>query len=141
MSPDVIGRFLPIVLVVLLVFVIVIRPARKRAQQVSKLQAALSVGDEVMLTSGIFATVMSVPSENDDRVRVSVAEGVVLAVHRGAVAEIVQDVREGDLDLDENDSPADYADGSSSPESSDAPVTHAGDSGHRGPDSSAREAS
>ncbi len=89
MSPEVLGQLLPIALVVLLLFVMVIRPARKRAQKVSRLQAALSAGDEVMLTSGIFGTVSSL---EDDKVRVTVADGVLLTVHRGAVAEIVHDV-------------------------------------------------
>ena len=89
MSPGVLGQLLPIILVVLLLFVMVIRPARKRAQQVSKLQSALSARDEVMLTSGIYGTVESVEG---DKVRVWVADGVVLTVHRGAVAEIVHDV-------------------------------------------------
>jgi preprotein translocase subunit YajC len=88
-SPGVLGQLLPIILVVLLLFVMVIRPARKRARQVSQLQSALSARDEVMLTSGIYGTVESV---EDDKVRVVVADGVVLTVHRGAVAEIVHDV-------------------------------------------------
>ena len=103
MSPGVLGQLLPIILVVLLLFVMVIRPARKRAQQVSKLQSALSARDEVMLTSGIYGTVESVEG---DKVRVWVADGVVLTVHRGAVAEIVHDVpADGDDALEAHDTP------------------------------------
>jgi preprotein translocase subunit YajC len=88
-SPEVLGQLLPIVVLVLLLFLLVIRPARRRAQKVSKLQEALSVGDEVMLTSGIFGTVTTVAG---DRVHVRVADGVELTCHRGAIAEIVRDV-------------------------------------------------
>jgi preprotein translocase subunit YajC len=99
-SPDVLGQLLPILLVVLLLFVMVIRPARRRAQQVSKLQAALSVGDEVMLSSGIFGTVEGI---DGDRVRVVVADGVTLTVLRGAVAEILTDVHDPDDDDPDTD--------------------------------------
>jgi preprotein translocase subunit YajC len=96
-SPGVLGQLLPIVLLVLLLFVMVIRPARKRAQKVSRLQAELVASDEVMLTSGIFGTVEAMEG---DKVRVSVADGVVLTVHRGAIAEIVHDVPvDDDTDL------------------------------------------
>jgi preprotein translocase subunit YajC len=88
-SGNALAQLLPLLLLVVLVYFLMIRPARRRAQQVSRLQAALSVGDEVMLSSGIFGTVESV---FDDRVNVKVADGVVLVVHRGAVNEIVRDV-------------------------------------------------
>ena len=106
MSPEARNQLLFIAVVVLLLFVMVIRPARKRAQHVSKLQAALSRGDEVMLTSGIFGTVLSI-DEEAARVQVSVADSVVLTVHRGAIAEIVHDV------------PADASDASDAPEGSE----------------------
>ncbi|MDQ3480956.1 MAG: preprotein translocase subunit YajC [Actinomycetota bacterium] len=70
-------------------YLLFIRPARKRAQEASSLQSALSAGDDIMLTSGIFATVVSVDGET---VSVDVAGGVVLRVHRGAVGKIVDDV-------------------------------------------------
>ncbi|MEP6665690.1 MAG: preprotein translocase subunit YajC [Nocardioidaceae bacterium] len=89
MKPDVVAQLLPIALLLVLLYLLVIRPARKRAQQVSTLQSALSVGDEVMLSSGIYAQVVAV---EDDKVRVSVADGVVVTVHRGAVAQMVNDV-------------------------------------------------
>jgi len=90
-SPEARNQLLFIAVVVLLLFVLVIRPARRRAQRVSKLQAALSPGDQIMLTSGIYGTVLGIEEESA-RVDVTVADGVVLTVHRGAVAEIVHDV-------------------------------------------------
>jgi preprotein translocase subunit YajC len=107
----VLSQLLPIILLVVLLFLLVIRPARKRAQHVSKLQADLSQGDEVMLTSGIFGTVTSMA---DDRVYVTVADGVVLTCHRGAIAEIVRDVPAASVD--ESDEPAEI-------EASESPTT------------------
>jgi len=87
-SDDVAG-LLPIVVLVVLAYFLLIRPARKRARDVAALQKALSAGDQIMLTSGIFATVVTVDGE---KVRVEVAPGVVVSAHRGAVGKIVNDI-------------------------------------------------
>ncbi len=81
-------QLLPIAVLLGFMYLLFIRPARKRAQATASLQQALSVGDEVMLTSGIFGHVTGVA---DDRVNVEVAPGVVLTTHRGAVAQIIHD--------------------------------------------------
>lgn len=108
MKPDVVAQVLPIVLLLGLLYLMVIRPARRRARQVSTLQAALSAGDEVMLTSGIYGRVESVEGE---RVRIRVDEAVVLTAHRGAVASIITDVPAQDTATDDaNADPDDDAD-------------------------------
>ena len=89
MSSGAFAQLLPIIVLLALMYLLFIRPARRRAQQVSTLQSALSVGDEVMLSSGIFGTVLSV---DEQRVHVVIADGVTITVHRGAIAEIVRDV-------------------------------------------------
>ena len=50
------------------------------------MQSSLSTGDEIMLTSGVFATVQQV---EDDHVLVEIAEGVTIKVALGAVGTIV----------------------------------------------------
>ncbi len=72
---------LPIVGIALLFWFLIIRPASKRQQELSRMQGALEVGDEVMLTSGIFGTLAAVDGDN---VRVQVADGVTIKVARGA---------------------------------------------------------
>jgi preprotein translocase subunit YajC len=52
------------------------------------MQGALNVGDEVMLTSGIFGRLVTT---DDDHLTVEVAEGVIIKVARGAIASVVQD--------------------------------------------------
>jgi preprotein translocase subunit YajC len=78
-------EFLPLVAVALVFWLLILRPASKRQKEVRKLQAALSAGDRVLLSSGIFATVTET---FDDRVRAEIAPGVVVDVARGAVAAI-----------------------------------------------------
>ncbi|WP_241153660.1 preprotein translocase subunit YajC [Nocardioides pantholopis] len=81
------ASFLPIVAIAALFWLLIIRPASRRQKELSRMQSSLSVGDEVMLTSGIFATVEDI---EDDHVRVRVADGVVLKVARGAIGTIVR---------------------------------------------------
>ena len=77
---------LPIVAIGLLFWLLIIRPASRRQKELSRMQSALEVGDEVMLTSGIFARVASTEGEH---LRVEVAPGVTLEVARGAIATVV----------------------------------------------------
>jgi len=64
------------------------------------MQSALTVGDEVMLTSGVFGTLVELA---EDRVGVEIAPGVVIHVARGAVGTVVQQVEElGESEPEEN---------------------------------------
>ncbi len=78
--------FLPIIAIAALFYLLIIRPTSKRQREVSRMQSSLSVGDEVMLTSGIFGTIQELA---DDHVRVLVADGVSLKVVRGAIGTVV----------------------------------------------------
>lgn len=77
---------LPLVLLLLVAYLLLIRPTRKRARATALLQSALSPGDEVMLSSGLFATVKDV---QDEIATVELAPDVVVRVHRGAVTQII----------------------------------------------------
>jgi preprotein translocase subunit YajC len=78
---------LPIVGIALLFWLLIIRPASKRQKELSRMQGALEIGDDVMLSSGIFGTLSAVDGDN---VRVLVADGVTIKVARGAIANVVQ---------------------------------------------------
>jgi preprotein translocase subunit YajC len=92
---------LPLVGIALLWFFL-IRPASRRQKELARMQSALGVGDEVMLTSGVYGTVTAVA---DDHALVEVATGVVLKVARGAVGQIV--TKAGDPDGSALEAPAD----------------------------------
>ena len=77
---------LPIIGIAFLFWFLIIRPASKRQRELSRMQGALEVGDEVMLTSGIYGTLASL---DDDKLNVLVADGVTITVARGAIANVV----------------------------------------------------
>jgi preprotein translocase subunit YajC len=100
--------WLPILLIAVVFWLLIIRPAQRRQTATLSMQKSVEVGDDVVLTSGIFGTVVEL---TDDHIGVEVAEGVTLRVLRGAIA---SKVHPGDAD-----EPADTADEADDNETSD----------------------
>ena len=83
---ETVAPFLILVGIAVLFWVVMIRPAQSRQRALSRMQGGIAVGDEVMLTSGIFGVVRALDEET---VRVEVGDGVILKVVRGAVGRVV----------------------------------------------------
>ena len=86
-------EFLPLIGIALLFWLFIIRPQSRRQKELRSMQSSLDVGDEVMLTSGVFATAQVV---EDDHVLAEIAPGVTIKVARGAVGSIVSKVNQPD---------------------------------------------
>lgn len=82
---------LPILAIAVIFWLLILRPASRARKATAELQAALTVGDDVMLASGIFATIVG---EADDHLEVEIAPGVAIRVVRGAVASVRRDLAE-----------------------------------------------
>lgn len=82
------GGFNPSLLLMVALFAVLIfmmfRGRKKQSAQQEKLKNNTVPGAKVMTNSGIFGTVIGVDAE--DRVQVEVAAGVVLTLHRQAIA-------------------------------------------------------
>lgn len=74
--------------ILVLMWLVLLRPARKQQRAQQELIASLNVGDEVVLSSGIFGTIAIL---DDNRVGLEVAPGTVLTVARQAVVRRVED--------------------------------------------------
>ncbi|GGF36175.1 hypothetical protein GCM10011519_07090 [Marmoricola endophyticus] len=79
-----------LLLVVLLVvfWLVVLRPARNQQRNQATLQRSLEVGDAVVLSAGIFGTVTAL---EESRVRLEIAPGTVIEVARQVVVRRVED--------------------------------------------------
>jgi preprotein translocase subunit YajC len=75
-------QLLVIVVALLGFWVIVMRPTRVQQRRVAELQAELAVGDGVIISAGIFGSVVAL---EDDRVRLEIAPGTVVTVARQVV--------------------------------------------------------
>jgi preprotein translocase subunit YajC len=83
---EAVASLAPFLLIAVLFWLLLIRPAQRRQREAQNVQRAATVGSEVMLTSGIFGTVAS---EDDDTLQIEVAPGTVMKVARGAIAKVV----------------------------------------------------
>ena len=81
---------LPIlVLLFVVMWLLVIRPQRKRQAEQQRVLENLSPGQEVLTAGGLYGTVHSVVDE--DEVRVEIAPDVQVRVSRGAIAAVLAD--------------------------------------------------
>ena len=59
-----IGTFLPMILIVVVFWLFLIRPQRKKDKKVKQILAALKVGDRVCTIGGIYGTITNIRDEN-----------------------------------------------------------------------------
>ena len=83
---DQLAGLLPIIGILLLFWLLIIRPQSRRQKALRELQGGLAPGNQVMLSSGMYGVVEQV---SDDRVHLRIADGVTIEVARGAVANVV----------------------------------------------------
>lgn len=93
-------ELLPLVGIALLFWLFIIRPASRRQKELRSMQSSLDLGDEVVLTSGVYGTVRQL---EDDLVLVEIADGVVIKVARGAIGTVATRAHRPDDELVEND--------------------------------------
>ena len=92
--------FTPVLFLVgiaLIFWLLLVRPQARRQRELRHMQSTLEVGDEVILTSGVFATVHGL---DEDVAQVEIADGVIIKVARGAVGQVVR-AQEASDDADE----------------------------------------
>jgi len=84
--------------IALVFWLLLIRPQVRRQRELAHLQSTLEVGDEVMLTSGVFATIRSL---EDAVAEVEIADGVTIRVARGAIGQLVPEQETDPVDDEE----------------------------------------
>ena len=90
---DTVAPFLILLGIALLFWIAMIRPQQRKQQALGRMQSALAVGDEVMLTSGIIGVLRSL---DEKTVELEVSEGVNLRVVRAAVGQVMTPVTRDD---------------------------------------------
>jgi preprotein translocase subunit YajC len=83
---DTVAPFLILLGIAVLFWLVMIRPAQARQRATARMQSGIVVGDEVMLTSGIFGVVRALDEET---MQIEVADDVRLKVVRAAVGRVV----------------------------------------------------
>jgi preprotein translocase subunit YajC len=89
--------FLPLLLI--LMYVLLIRPQQQRVRQQQALLSSIDVGDEVVTVSGIVGIVEAI---EDERVYIEIAPGVTIAMLRQALGRKVEHPTDPEEDLDDD---------------------------------------
>lgn len=92
--------FLPLLLLVVIFWLLIVRPARARQRAFLQTQSELSAGDKVMLASGIFGEIVTIA---DDTVQLRIAPETVIEVKRQAIASVER--ASNDADVSDTDVP------------------------------------
>ena len=97
-------QYLFIIVLLALVWVMLIRPQRRRQQEAQRLLESIGVGKEIVTAGGLYGTVTAI---EDDEVRVEIADGIEVRVAKRAVAGVVsEDENDPEEPQPEEDAPA-----------------------------------
>jgi preprotein translocase subunit YajC len=93
--------FIFILVLLALMWFLLIRPQRKRQNEAERLVGSISVGQEIVTAGGLYGIVTAV---EEDEVRLRIADDVEVRVAKRAVAGVVGDDHEPELDgVDESE--------------------------------------
>jgi preprotein translocase subunit YajC len=83
------GQLIIIIALFVLLWLLLIRPQRKRQLEQQQLHASLEVGDEVLTVGGLYGHVRELLDEDD--LLVEIADGVRVRIARRSVAGVVEE--------------------------------------------------
>lgn len=89
------AALVPLVAILALFWFMVIRPQQRRQKEVVALQNSIQVGQRVMMSSGVFGTVVSL---TEDRARLEIAPGTQIEIARAAIAKVDEPVEQAVVD-------------------------------------------
>ncbi|MES1166693.1 MAG: preprotein translocase subunit YajC [Pseudomonadota bacterium] len=81
------GGFLPMILIMGALYFIMIAPQRKKQKELEKMLAAITTGDEVITTAGIYGTITNV---KDDRFVVRIADNTKIELGKAFVQAVIK---------------------------------------------------
>ncbi len=81
------GTLLPILLIGVVFYLLIMRPARTRQRKQQEMMSALAPGTRVMTTAGVYGTVVSIDEEDAE---LEIAPGVVIRVVKAAIGKVIQ---------------------------------------------------
>lgn len=85
------GTIIQMLAIVLVFYLLLIRPQQKRMKKHEAELKAIKVGDKILTGGGLYATVKAC---NDDNLLAEIAPGVEVTLHRYTVREVVTDAAE-----------------------------------------------
>lgn len=94
---EMIGMFLPLILMFVIFYFLLIRPQKKKDKKVKDMLAALKTGDRICTIGGIYGTITSI---KDDTIELAVSnENTKLVVARWAIRNVEEVAIENDSEV------------------------------------------
>lgn len=85
-QPSVLASILPLVFIVVIFWLLIIRPQMKRNKQHRELISNLAVNDEIVSAGGLLGKVTEV---GDNFIKVELADGVLVKMQKSSVGQVV----------------------------------------------------
>ena len=85
-QPSVLASILPLVFIVVIFWLLIIRPQMKRNKQHRELVSNLAVDDEIVSAGGLLGKVTEV---GDNFIKVELADGVLVKMQKSSVGQVV----------------------------------------------------
>jgi len=82
------STLLPILLIGVVFYLLIMRPARNRQKKQQQMMSTLAAGTRIMTTAGIFGTVVEIDDENAS---IEIAPGVVIRVVKAAIGRVLDE--------------------------------------------------
>ena len=88
------STLLPILLIGVVFYLLIMRPARNRQKKQQQMMSALQPGSRIMTTAGIFGTVVEI---DDDNASIEIAPGVTIRVVKAAIGRVLDEPESPEL--------------------------------------------
>ncbi|HKL52479.1 MAG TPA: preprotein translocase subunit YajC [Wenzhouxiangellaceae bacterium] len=85
-QPSVLASILPLVFIVVIFWLLIIRPQMKRTKQHRELVSNLAVDDEIVSSGGLLG---KVTEAGDNFIKVELADGVLVKMQKSSVGQVV----------------------------------------------------
>jgi preprotein translocase subunit YajC len=95
-SPNILVSLLPFLVIGFIMYLLLIRPQRKRMREQAQLQSNVGVGDEIVTTTGIFGFITG--EDGPNRFWLEIDDDVQIRIARAAVQSKVDTTTEDDSD-------------------------------------------
>jgi preprotein translocase subunit YajC len=82
-APSILVLIFPFAVMLLIFYVILVLPARRKQKKVAEFQSSLKVGDKVITTGGIYGTVSRL---GEGTIQVQIADKVKIEISRAAIS-------------------------------------------------------
>lgn len=77
--------FLPFILIMVIVYLMMIRPQMKKQKEHTKMLTSLQRNDDVITSGGIHGRIVHI-AENEPSVQIQIAKGIIVTVERGSIS-------------------------------------------------------